>query len=523
MNPLRHRLTTRFFLLLVLAGLGVALIYLPGKVYEQYERAMKLGDLWGKVYLAAVGAGAVMLGGATLAITVRLWRSTRRKTQRKVQQAKNPSELTADQRREELETNLAEVSDLQHDQSVDPLVRQSLSPLVNQIEEKQQAQTLEIVAFGTISSGKSSLLNALAGRSLFVTDPRGGTTTRRNHIEWAGHNKVILVDTPGLDEIDGQTRHAVAAEAARDADLVILVMDGPLRDSEHHLLEQLRQMEKRVLICLNKSDWYTTTDQEKLLGQIRQQLSGLVAADDVLAVRAAPGERTRVRVTAGGAEIEERVPTEPKIDNLAQRMIQISKKEGNDILLANLLLQSRGLLDKARQSAQESLDARAWEIVDRYMWGAGGAAALSPFPFVDLAAGCAISSKMVLDLAKVYRQSMDTDIAVSLLGEQGKNLIGVLGAQVATPAVASVIASMLKTVPGVGTISGGLLQGVVQALITRWIGAVFIQYFRDEMKTPPGGLAAIARREWDKITTVSELRKLLRKVRTKIHEEEPDA
>jgi uncharacterized protein (DUF697 family) len=130
---------------------------------------------------------------------------------------------------------------------------------------------------------------------------------------------------------------------------------------------------------------------------------------------------------------------------------------------------------------------------------------------------------MVLDLAKVYRQSMDTDIAVSLLGDQGKNLIGVLGAQVATPAVASVIASMLKTVPGVGTISGGLLQGVVQALITRWIGAVFIQYFRDEMKTPPGGLAAIARREWDKITTVSELRKLLRKVRTKIHEEEPDA
>ena len=41
------------------------------------------------------------------------------------------------------------------------------------------------------------------------------------------------------------------------------------------------------------------------------------------------------------------------------------------------------------------------------MWGAGGAAALSPFPLLDLAAGCAISTKMVVELAKVYRQDVD--------------------------------------------------------------------------------------------------------------------
>ena len=138
---------------------------------------------------------------------------------------------------------------------------------------------------------------------------------------------------------------------------------------------------------------------------------------------------------------------------------------------------------------------------------------------VDLAAGCAISSKMVLDLAHVYRQKMDADAAVQLLGQMGKQLVGVLGVSVATPAITSAIASTLKTVPGAGTIAGGALQGLVVALVTRWIGAVFIQYFKHEMQTPPGGLAAIARREWERITSVAELKKFIQTARNRWREQ----
>ena len=67
----------------------------------------------------------------------------------------------------------------------------------------------------------------------------------------------------------------------------------------------------------------------------------------------------------------------------------------------------------------------------------------------------------------------------------------------------------IKTVPGVGTIAGGALQGLVVALITRWIGAVFIQYFKHEMQEPPGGLANMARREWQRLTKIDELRKFV--------------
>jgi uncharacterized protein (DUF697 family) len=126
-----------------------------------------------------------------------------------------------------------------------------------------------------------------------------------------------------------------------------------------------------------------------------------------------------------------------------------------------------------------------------------------------LAAGCVISSKMVVDLAHVYRQKVDANMAVRLLGELGKQLIGVLGVSMATPAVTAAVGSLIKTVPGVGTIVGSAMQGIVVALITRWIGAVFIEYFKHEMQEPPGGMANLARREWERLTKVDELRKLI--------------
>jgi uncharacterized protein (DUF697 family) len=156
------------------------------------------------------------------------------------------------------------------------------------------------------------------------------------------------------------------------------------------------------------------------------------------------------------------------------------------------------------------------------MWGAGGAAALSPFPLLDLAAGCAISSKMVLDLARVYRQEVDVNTVVTLLGELGKNLLSILGVTAATPAVTAAIAALLKTIPGAGTIAGGFLAGIVQALITRWIGAVFIEYFRGEMQQTGGSLTAVAREQWQRLTTVEELRKLLRDARKHLKKESPE-
>jgi uncharacterized protein len=214
--------------------------------------------------------------------------------------------------------------------------------------------------------------------------------------------------------------------------------------------------------------------------------------------------------------LEEEVHVPADISCLAERMMQVVRRDGRDLLLANLLLQSRGVVEQARERVQEALDRRAGEIVEKYMWGAGGAAALSPLPLLDLAAGGAITVKMVLDLAKVYRQDVDMEAAVQLLAQLGKNLVAILGVSLATPAVVTAVASMLKTIPGVGTLAGGMLQGLVQAVVTRWIGRVFMQYFKKEMQADEQGLAMLARQQWEFVTSVTELRKLVQSARANL-------
>ena len=77
----------------------------------------------------------------------------------------------------------------------------------------------------------------------------------------------------------GAEHAEVSADAAENADLVLLVVDGPLRDSEFQLLRRLGDMEKRVLLCLNKEDWYEPEEKQRLLGQLREQVRGLVGAE----------------------------------------------------------------------------------------------------------------------------------------------------------------------------------------------------------------------------------------------------
>ena len=103
-----------------------------------------------------------------------------------------------------------------------------------------------------------------------------------------------------------------------------------------------------------------------------------------------------------------------------------------------------------------------------------------------------------------------------MLEQLGKNLIAMVGATAVSPAVAAGIGSLLKTVPGIGTIAGGLVQGITQALVTRWIGNVFVEYYRRDMQAPPGGLAELARDQWQQLTRADSLRKLVQRGRTEI-------
>ncbi len=494
--------------LVAMIGIGYLVLTLTPAAITGYSEAAKMNPYVGYAYLGLIAFGGMLFFGVLSWLVYRLWRNTKENSRQTERRSRNPSELSSAERTAELGDNLQRSREHAEDAFRSPRLRSEIESAIAELEAKRSAKRLEIVAFGSISSGKSSLLNALAGREAFRTDVIGGTTTSECWAPWPDADEVRLVDTPGIAEVQGEQHGAEAAGAAEDADLVLFVVDGPMREFERALLTPLAKMEKRIVLCLNKADWYDRREREELLSQLREQTTGVVKSADIVAVRSRPTLRPQVRQRADGSQETVEVEEPPNIGPLADRLLEIVRDEGADLLLANLLMQSRGLVDEARERVLSALDEEADRVINRYMWAAGGVAAVNPVPLLDLAGGSAVTVKMVLDLAGVYKQKIDADTVIEILSQLGKNLLAMLGASAAAPALGAAVGSFLKTIPGVGTLAGGALQGVVQALVTRWIGRVFRTYYRSGMQAPEG-IAELARNEWQILTRPDELRKLI--------------
>ena len=206
-------------------------------------------------------------------------------------------------------------------------------------------------------------------------------------------------------------------------------------------------MEKRLLVCLNKDDWYTEADRDALVRQIAEQVPAIDPPRHRHRPRRYHAARTRPCRSPRAASRPSSSKVPPSVQALADRMIQIVQRDGRDLLLANLLLQSRGLVDRAKERVRALLDRRADEIITRHMWAAGGTAGINPIPILDIAGGSAITLKMVLELSRVYKQPLDTDSAIKILEQLSKNLIAMVGVTAATPAVVAGIGGLLEDRP----------------------------------------------------------------------------
>jgi uncharacterized protein len=140
--------------------------------------------------------------------------------------------------------------------------------VLSALNHKLTQPLLQIAVFGLVSRGKSAVLNALFGEPLFPTGPLNGVTQWPRSVRWSlaqsPQIQLELIDTPGLDEISGQMRAAMAQEIARCADLILFVTAGPPMPVEADALAELAQLSKPILWVVNKADLYPELNAETL-------------------------------------------------------------------------------------------------------------------------------------------------------------------------------------------------------------------------------------------------------------------
>ncbi|MGF1532887.1 MAG: DUF697 domain-containing protein [Bernardetiaceae bacterium] len=96
-------------------------------------------------------------------------------------------------------------------------------------------------------------------------------------------------------------------------------------------------------------------------------------------------------------------------------------------------------------------------------WATG--AGLIPVPIVDFVAVTAIQLDMLRELAAAYNKDFSEASGKSWLSALGGTYLARLGAQA------------IKTIPGIGSIIGGVSMGVLSGATTFAIGQVFIRHF----------------------------------------------
>lgn len=378
--------------------------------------------------------------------------------------------------------------------------------------DKLQHGHLHIAVFGRVSSGKSSLLNALIGEQKFSVSPLHGETRQSSMQAWSEIEAggVFLIDTPGLDEAGGENREEMAKEVARRADLVIFVLDGDITDSELQSLRMLLQQGRPVVVALNKSDLYTEEELQSLLIAIRKKTDGLVQAADVLAVAAQPRPQQVIEIDDNDVEVATTREREPDIQHLRGRLWDIFENEGKTLAALNASLFAADLSDQVGIRILNARREIGDKLVRTYCVAKGIAVAFNPVPVADLFAAAFIDVGMVMHLSKVY------DLPVSR--KEAGSLVSVIAAEAAalmgTVWALHLVSSALKVgTAGLSTIVTAGAQGAIAYYSTYVVGRIAAEYLSKGKSWGEGGPKQVVQRILDSLDRDT----VLRDARTEIH------
>ena len=243
-----------------------------------------------------------------------------------------------------------------------------------------------------------------------LTAEIGNCAVQRAIIAGNGKAQIQLLDTPGIDEVDGEIREALAREVAQQVDLILFVIAGDLTKVEYEALRQLREVGKPMLLAFNKIDQYPAADRQAIYEKIRdERVQQLLSPEEIVLVAAAPLVAEAVRDEAGRINVQRR-RGQPQIADLKLKILEILHREGKSLVALNTMLYADEVNERVVQRKLAIREEAANRLIQKAVMLKAIAVALNPVTVIDLLTGAAVDVATILSLSRLYGMPMTQKI-----------------------------------------------------------------------------------------------------------------
>ncbi len=327
---------------------------------------------------------------------------------------------------------------------------------LEELHRRRGQGDFQIALYGTVSSGKSSFIQALFPDEKVDVDVRAGTT---RDIHRYRHNNLEIIDLPGFDDLDPEQEKTALEETLR-AHVVVFLTDSDLTRTETQALAKLKRTGKPLVMALNKADRYSPEEQSQLFDTLQKRTGNSVP----VAIIATGGTQSIVYRDASGHESRQLRKKPAHIKPLLEAIEQVvanNPEALNRFRDAAILMLAAEKLDRARQQYNRQ---EAQRIIRSATRNAvlGAMAAITPGS--DLVIQGTLATRMVRQICDLYGVSpkqMEIDRLIKLAGGKLKTSASVLLA---------VAGNALKSFPGLGTAAGGAMHAVAYGILFNALG-----------------------------------------------------
>lgn len=325
-------------------------------------------------------------------------------------------------------------------------------------EWSEKHKRVNILIVGKTGTGKSTLINGVFREELAETGI--GRPVTQGIVEITKPGSVLCVlDTKGLELKDYEAIKSAIVEAVekrRGGDpntyvhlawVCVAETGSRIETGDVELARELKALGLSVIVVITKA---STFKSNPFQAEVRREFG--VLADEIVL--------TRGIVEPQYDEDDNVISTRPirginELISESYRYIPESQQQS----FANALgIRNEAALETKRKEAENVVNVAA---------AAAGAVGATPIPFADAIALVPIQGAMIAKISQVYGMEIGSDVVVPILS----SLFGITGA---TLVGRTIVGSLLKLVPGVGSVAGGMVAATTATALTKGLGQLYI-------------------------------------------------